>query len=77
MADGRDEVAVVPVDAVVLLLGVLDNGGFVPVAESLAVFVFLESGVEVAVGSPDVNFAAFTGNTVNTWLLVDWVPVLV
>lgn len=77
MADGRDEVAVVPVDAVVLLLGVLDNGGFVPVAESLAVLVFLESGVEVAACFPDVHFTAFTGNAVNTWLLVDWVPVLV
>ena len=53
-----------PVDVVVFLLCVLDDGGFVPVAMSVAGLVFLESGVEVSSCLSDVNFTAVTGDLV-------------
>lgn len=77
VTDVGDEVALVPVYAVIFFLCMLDDGRFVPVAASVVSLVFLESGVEVSAGFPDVDFAAVAGDLVDAWLFVGWVLVLV
>lgn len=77
VSDVGDEVAVVPVDAVVFLLGMLDDSRSLPVAVALVGLVFLESGVEVAACLSDVHFPAVARNLVDAWLFVGWVLVLV
>ena len=77
VTDGSDEMAVVPVYAVVFLLCVLDDGRSVPIAATMMGLVFLESGVEIAACFPDVDLATVAGDPVHTWMFVGWVLVLV
>ena len=75
VVDGGDEFSVIPHDAMLVLLCVLDDGGLFPFAESEAGLVFFESCVMSAC-FPCVDFSTFAGYFVYTCFLV-WMSVLV
>ena len=75
--DISDECCLVPVDAVVLGVGVFDDGGFVQLSLPAIGFVLLKSGGEVPASLADVHFAALAWNLVDSGAVLRITPVLV
>ena len=64
--DWSDECGVIPLDDVVLIVCMLDDGSLVYFSSPSMDLVFLESCWKVSASLSNVYFATFTGNAVNT-----------
>ena len=72
-----DEMTVIPFDGVFVLLGVFDDGGLIPIAESEAGSVLLESCFQISPRFTNVDFSTFAWYFVDSSFLVVWMLVFV
>lgn len=69
----------IPFDGVFMLLGMFDDGGLIPIAESEAGSVLLESFffLQISPRFTNVDFSTFTWYFVDSSFLVVWMLVFV
>ena len=72
-----DEMTVIPFDGVFVLLGVFDDCGLIPIAESEAGSVLLESCFQISPRFTNVDFSTFAWYFVDSSFLVVWMLVFV